>query len=251
MRNPRCPGIVCPFGFWGLACLLEVPEPPPAPRSIDHVVCSTEVDPAVLAGTGAGLDQTQLRKHLAHLRTEVRGFPIHEADVVTTNGALYELLRSASMDVVYLLSHAEAHDSSENVALIFPDGPLTSEQIIVWARDHWPVDHWGTRRPLVVLNACHTTEVVQSTMTGFVSNFVGAGAAGVVGTETLIEQQAASMAMRYFLADLSAGAPVGEAIRSMRWRLLSRGNLLGFAYTPYCAASLRLRREPSDYLDVF
>jgi hypothetical protein len=57
----------------------------------------------------------------------------------------------------------------------------------------------------------------------------------------LIDQGVASEAMEHFLADFSGGASAGEAIRLMRWRLLGRGNLLGFCYTPYCAASLRLR----------
>jgi hypothetical protein len=32
------------------------------------------------------------------------------------------------------------------------------------------------RRPLVILNACQTSEIVQSSMATFVSNFIGAGA---------------------------------------------------------------------------
>jgi CHAT domain-containing protein len=146
------------------------------------------------------------------------------------------------MDVVYLLGHCERAGPAERTqALVFPDHSLTSDDVAVWARDQWPKDHWYGRRPLIVLNACYTAEVVASTMAGFVTNFVAGGAAGVVGTETLVDQHAASVAAESFLADFTSGATAGEAIRHMRWRLLARGNLLGFAYTPYCAADLRMR----------
>ncbi|WP_327250933.1 CHAT domain-containing protein [Streptomyces sp. NBC_01244] len=146
-----------------------------------------------------------------------------------------------------MLSHCERTGPTlRTPALIFSDQPLTSDDISVWTRTVWPKDHWHERRPLVVLNACYTAELVQTTIAGFVSNFVAAGAAGVVGTETLVEQQAASCAMESFLADFSAGSGVGEAVRRMRWRLLARGNLLGFSYTAYCSANLRLRPTASS-----
>ncbi len=234
--------VLCPWGFWGLAHILEVPEPPPGERSLDQVISAAQTTPTVLAGTGSGLDQKALGKHLTRLSQQVAGFPATAEGIVTAAKALRSALEPAAMDIVYLLSHAEqAGESGLSSALVFPDGRLISDEIAVWTRDHWPADHWDGRRPLVVLNACHTAEIVQSTLGGFVSNFVAGGAAGVIGTETLIDQATASEAMEHFLAAFSGGATAGEAIRLMRWRLLGRGNLLGFCYTPYCAASLRVR----------
>ena len=82
------------------------------------------------------------------------------------------------MDIVYLLSHAEqAGQSGLSSALVFPDRKLISDEIAVWTRTTGPPIHWAGRRPLIVLNACHTAEIVQSTLGGFVSNFVAGGAA--------------------------------------------------------------------------
>src|ERR1022692_803659 len=244
--DPAEPAILRPRGFWGLAHLIEVPEPPKG-RSLDQVVTEDPTSVAVLPGTGSRLDKTRLEEHLVELRKRVTGFPTGPDAVVTAARELRSALTPATMDIVYLLSHAEqAGEAGLDSKLVFPDRPLTSGDIAVWTRDKWPADHWYSRHPLVVLNACHTAEIVQSTMAGFVPNFVDGGAAGVIGTETLIDQLTASKAMEQFLAAFSTGSTVGEAIRLMRWHLLRRGNLLGFTYTPYCAASLRLRPATSQ-----
>ena len=238
--------VLCPWGFWGLAHLIEVPEPPKE-RSLDHFVTVEPTMAAVLAGTGAGLNDRQLTAHLGQLSRRVTGFPAPPEGVITAAAALGEALEPATMDVVYLISHAERSGVLDlGSALVFPDGRLESKDVAAWTLDYWPADHWSDRHPLIVLNACHTAEIVQSMLGGFVTYFVNGGAAGVVGTETLIDQMTASVAMEHFLAEFSAGATVGEAIRVMRWRLLALGNLLGFCYTPYCAASLRLRPATSD-----
>ena len=235
------PALLCPWGFWGLAHLIEVPEPPPEKRSLDQVVSELPADTVVLPGTGSGLNDKQLREHLTKLRAKVTGFPGAPDDVVTAALRLLPALGPTTMDIVYLIGHAEQAASGLSYVLAFPDQKLASEDVATWSRDYWPTNHWHNRRPLVVLNACQTAEITQSTMGNFVKNFVAAGAAGVIGTETLIDQMAASEAMEHFLAAFSTQSTVGEAIRLMRWRLLGRGNLLGFSYTPYCAASLRLR----------
>lgn len=239
--HARKHAVLCPWGFWGLAHLIEVPEPPKE-RSLDHFVTIEPAQAAVLAGTGAGLNDQQLTAHLGQLAQRVIGFPAPSKGVVTAAADLGEALRPATMDVVYLISHAERSGVLDlGSALVFPDGRLESKDVSAWTTGSWPPDHWSGRRPLVVLNACYTAEIVQSMLGGFVTHFVNGGAAGVVGTETLIDQVTASRAMEEFLAEFSGGATVGEAIRAMRWRLLALGNLLGFCYTPYCAASLRLR----------
>ena len=43
------------------------------------------------------------------------------------------------------------------------------------------------------------------------------------------------------LAELAAGKTVGEAVRATRWKMFGLGNVMGFAYTPYCLANLSLR----------
>jgi hypothetical protein len=113
----------------------------------------------------------------------------------------------------------------------------------MWAHSTWPWDHWEERHPVVVLNGCHTAEILPETLADFVDAFTtSAGAAGVVGTEVTLDQALAGTAMEPFLAALHGGATVGQAMRHMRWELLRRGNVMGLAYSPYCAATLTLRR---------
>lgn len=228
--------VLCPWGFWGLASILEVPEPPPDQRDLDHVISTANPPLAVLAAQGAGLDQTVMGGHLGRLKRDVEGFPPVPDGVLSQVAELFTKLQPPDMDIVYLISHAESFGS----VLTF-DLPVSSGQISAWTKDDWPADHWRGRRPLVVLNACHSAELTQATLGSFVRNFVGSGAAGVIGTETLIDQLAASYAMEYFLAAFSHGASAGDAMRTMRWQMLRRGSLLGFSYTPYCAANLRAR----------
>lgn len=106
--------------------------------------------------------------------------------------------------------------------------------------------NWDVRRPLVVLNGCHTGEMLPDTPVELVTAFVdGLGAAGVIATEITLDAAFAAPAMELFLRPLFAGATVAAAIRVMRWTLLARGNLLGLAYSPYCDARLRLPTAPS------
>ena len=54
--------------------------------------------------------------------------------------------------------------------------------------------------------------------------------------------------MELFLSALRA-YPVGMALRSVRWRMFSSGNLMGLAYTPYCLAGLTLVSRPEEEED--
>lgn len=230
--------ILCPWGFWGLAYLIEVPEPL-LDRNMDESVTDLAGANEVLAAAGAGLDTNELNTHLRDLRTSVSGFPS------THLSRAQDLLNALAdpADIVYVLCHHEKlKKAGRGSALMFADGALKSDQIAQRTVANWPSDHWRKdHRPLVVLNACGTAEIVQTTMSSFVKNFAGAGASGVVGTETMIDQPTASEAMQHFLREFARGATVSEALRYSRWKLLARGSLLGLTYSPYCSATLRLR----------
>jgi hypothetical protein len=100
---------------------------------------------------------------------------------------------------------------------------------------------WGETRPLVFINGCHTVELSPDALVGFVDTLIQAKASGVIGTEVTITQgladEAAELFWSYFLKE---GTSAGQAIRRMRCDFLSKGNLMGLAYTPYCSADLRL-----------
>jgi hypothetical protein len=112
----------------------------------------------------------------------------------------------------------------------------------MWASALWSNPHWPTRKPLIVLNGCHTVEASSATLSSFVDAFVrDAGAAGVLGSEVAVEQGLASLILETFLRRFAAGATVGQALHEVRWDLFRRGNVMGLAYTAYCLSGLRIR----------
>jgi hypothetical protein len=92
----------------------------------------------------------------------------------------------------------------------------------------------------VFINGCHTAELTPELLVSFVDSFIGAYASGVIGTEVLLHQQIAGEAAEEFLMQLQNKLSVGQALREMRLHFLSKGNLMGLAYTPYCSAKLTL-----------
>ncbi|MEU6981727.1 hypothetical protein [Streptomyces sp. NPDC046371] len=130
---------LCPFGFWGLAHILEVPEPPPGQRSLDHVITTSAVHPTIVTGVGTRLDADLVDRHLERVAAQparlatTRDSPLRQAE------QLRDALEPSDMDIVYLLGHCESTGPfGRTQALVFPDRTLTRDDIAVWARDKWP-----------------------------------------------------------------------------------------------------------------
>jgi hypothetical protein len=154
-------------------------------------------------------------------------------------------LAASDIDLIYFYCHGrrlrpEGADTFIPALEIGENEQITPMEINIWKSD-WSAEHWKRRRPLVVVNGCHTNELTPEEVLSFVTAFSDAKAAGVVGTETSIEQGLAGTAIEFFLSFLKEGKKLGEAIHQMRWELLRKGNLMGLTYTPYCSADLRLR----------
>jgi hypothetical protein len=92
----------------------------------------------------------------------------------------------------------------------------------------------------VFINGCHTAEITPRTLVQFVDAFAGVFAAGVIGTETTVHQRVANEMAEEFWRRLRGGDTVGSALQAARVRLLHRGNLMGLAYTAYCALGLHI-----------
>jgi hypothetical protein len=232
--------VLCPFGFWGLSSIIEQPRDNPA-----DVVSDTAHPVSLLVAADSSLDQGYWQQHLAAL---TRAMPdAVTMPVIEDAATLGSRLGPEDMDVVYLYCHSGTEAAADGVLssiyLNLGTSRLRTSSIHNWARRPWPYPHWPRRRPLVVLNGCHTVEQTSQTLGGFVDAFAGrAGAAGVLGTEVKLTQAVAGFAMEHFLAALTAGQTVGAALRSMRWAMLAQGNVMGLAYTPYCLSQLTLRR---------
>jgi len=253
---PVCPyedahpdNVLCPYGFWGLSCLLE--QPPTVGRDLETVVYDGTASIAVLAAVGGTLDQDLTAVHVDRLRD---GPPACRLDqpAIGTESDLVSALKPEAMDVVYFYCHC-GYDRRSQLAAVdrYLDlGGYTVKPVDItrWARSiEWEFPHWPRRRPLIVLNGCHTAETTSGTLNGFVSAFTGwAGASGVLGTEVTIEQGLAGRAMEELLARLLNGDTAAAALHSVRWAMLQRGNVMGLAYTAHCLANLALRPSTAN-----
>lgn len=241
---------LCPWGFWGLSAILE--HPPYVDRNLEGVVAADGITPSFLVAVGTDLDKKLSSEHISALDRQV-AVTWNRPPIYVTNELRRELGQQ-SMDVIYLYCHCDYVQDAPGVGLKphlrFDDtAPVTPAVISAWATSAaWPYPHWPDRHPLVVINGCRTVELQSGSLAGFVEAFTNrAGAAGVIGTEITIDQGVAGWAMELFLTSIAEGATVGMALRQARWAMLRRGNLMGFAYTPYCLAGLALRRysEPT------
>lgn len=214
---PHCPvrdhsgNVLCPFGFWGLSSVLEHPVGPLTQR-ISPRPWPFEVTMAV----DAGMDRALTERHVTELMSQIPPGSVTSAYVVPAE--LGRMLADETMDVVHL------H---------FREGFLDAEEIARWNREGvWPQPHWPVRKPLVV----GTTP-----MAGLVRSFVEHGASAVVCPEEAVPQDMAGWVTGMLLARLAAGVGAGEAVRQVRWEMLSRGNVMGLAYTLHGSADLRMR----------
>jgi multiple sugar transport system ATP-binding protein len=238
------PNTLCPFGFWGFAHIIEVP-----PSSLNHrlALYVTTDDPPVrlVVGLSDKLDSSLSTRHLASL-VDCLGLARPDIARCSSMSTLESSLAGSDIDLIYFYCHGrrsrpEGADIGIPALEIGQSERITPMEVNTW-KSGWSDEHWNRRRPLVVVNGCHTSELTPEEILSFVTAFSDAKAAGVVGTETSIEQGLAGTAMEWFLSSLKQGKKLGEAMHQMRWRLLHKRNVMGLTYAPYCSADLRLRR---------
>jgi hypothetical protein len=205
--------------------------------------------PQLVVGIAAdsSLDQRLAKRHLKRLEES----PAHStlARLPTdTEEDLARALDPDDTDIVYFYTHCGYEDLGSGRAdrfLTLGDMAVYAQNVNLWATLWNNLDHWSQRPPLVVLNGCHTTESTSGTLNNFVTAFTRwAGASGVLGSEITLEQGLAGHILEQVLTALTRGCTVGEALHEARWQLLSRGNLMGLAYTPYCPANLMFCHVP-------
>lgn len=207
--------VLCPFGFWGLSSVLEQPVGPLVWRVSER---ARPFEVALLVDPG--MDRVPTERFATELMSLVPPESVSSAYVRSSE--LGQELAHETMDVVLLHGH---------------EGYLDAGEIIRWWREGvWPREHWPERKPLVVGT---------SPMDKLASVLVQHGAAGVLSPEVEVDQVMAGWVTGMVLARLAAGASAGDAVRQTRWEMLSRGNVLGLAYTLRAGADLRLRTPPS------
>ncbi|WP_040743157.1 hypothetical protein [Nocardia tenerifensis] len=236
--------VLCPFGFWGLSCVIE--QPPSTSSPVDTVLRRPE-PMSVFMAYDPDLDSNSTDQHIVTLVGSL-GARTMQTLRVSDLDILGKALAEESMDIVYLYCHggyssASAHPLARpGTVLQFGRRYLHPLDIGNWRREHWPIPHWPNRKPLIMLNGCHTAALTSETLSNFVESFVvRAEGAALIGTEVTLEQGMAGWFGALLLTELTRGATAGVALRGARWAGLQRGNVMGLAYTLHGLADLRLR----------
>jgi hypothetical protein len=225
----RCPyeerhdgpgGVLCPYGFWGLAYLIEEQHGIDPPR-----VTGTASPPTLLVARNRTVDDggwPARRRALARISGAAG------VVVVTDTGTLRTGLQDG-VDLLYVLCPGSAPGEMQFSAA----DRLTVAEVASWSQIGAAGRRRG-RRPLVLLAAGEPgPDMVAGLITGL-------GAAGVLAAEVAFGRDLAGDAMEAFLSGLYTGDSMGTALRRMRWELLARHSLAGLAYTPYGCIDLRV-----------
>jgi hypothetical protein len=233
--NGACPSYgkleyVCPSGFWGFRHGIGLPvsvKKGDAPPDI-----ALDGPPKMLVGVATNLDQ--LSEHMQRLQEILPDLGWHYSE--NSDGILQQL-KAGESHIVYFYCHGGLDDNTKIPYLQVGSGSDYIEGSIL--RDEFI--YWDKPRPLIFLNGCRTTALDPEQAINLVQDFIGAGGAGVIGTEiTIFEPLACEFAEECFRQFLVDNIPIGEAVRRARLKLLKTGNPLGLVYTPFVLPSLSL-----------
>ncbi len=246
----RCPfehvhankNVLCPFGFWGFKHIIEQPASQPKDRNLPLEVRATNRPPVLVMGLSLQLDSRLTQQHVDAIKGRLPRFHVYDYDSLDQIKAAL----ADSIEVVYFYCHGRREilpgtDQAIPYLELGRGERFQPQDITAWRAADWPPQHWRESSPLVFINGCHTAELTPELLVNFVDKFIAAYASGVIGTEIALEQGVASEAAEQFFGPFQGGEmSVGQALHQMRLHLLSKGNLLGLAYTPYCSTDLKL-----------
>jgi hypothetical protein len=258
----RCPhnlekgdheNVICPFGFWGLRHIIEQPLSALVRKdggyaltnAISSISAGATIKAAV-ARTGDSAMAAAVDAHLAQLALNVASKynPPKGATSATEAAKVFQ-----ESELVYILCHGKYDDLRYEPYLGIGDNDGRDEhRIYPTTIQDWgtktcapTLSSWPQKRPLVIVNGCHTCDLKPGEMLNIVSALNTVGAGGVVGTEVSVQLpialEMANNFLRYLLP--TSGLGVGEALYRARWDLANKGNLFGLAYTAYCKADLK------------
>jgi len=248
--RPACPyenthtrNTICPFGFWGFKHIIEQLPSMPKGRDVQRTIKVSNRPITLLAALSLDLDSKLSDSHLRELETKlsstVKIVPYRSRKEIET------ALSQPKLELVYFYCHGgrlelPGSDSPTPFLGIGKEERLTTTDLVTWSFD-WETGHWVDTSPLVFINGCHTAEITPDSLVNFVDTFVGVYAAGVIGTEIVLDQRIANEAAAtffYYFKDQKCS--VGRALQQVRRTFLLKGNLLGLVYTPYCSVDLHL-----------
>ena len=242
--GPHLENVLCPFGFWGYRYAIEqlsssdkpVLSIPAAPRC-DVVIGEAQYD----------LDIGALDAHVNRLRASLAKMPVDAQLREGKDKASIERLLGADLPFIYFYCHGERLNIKDpNTYLGVGKGEkITAQDLIGWTATWYARLKkliWNSVRPLVFINACHTVAIEPKTLVSYLQAFISRGrAAGVIGTEVLVDQSLAmDVAERFVATWMSGEKTVEQALRAVSLDYLRSGNMLGLVYTPYCWSELKI-----------
>jgi hypothetical protein len=231
--------VLCPYGFWGYRHLLEQP---PSRALITKIPHRKGARAAVARNLALNPE------HFEEIRGCLEGFIVSDCD---SREDLIAAIADPLLPLVYFYCHGDTAllaDTQEPLPYleIGSHDRIAPGDFRAWADDGaWNVANWTDVPPLVFINGCSTTAITPEGVVNFVDKLVQVGAAGVVGTEiNVAERTAGEIGLRFY--GYLAGAEVvsvGQALHRTRIDMLSKGNVSGLAYTPFCSMDLALVQE--------
>jgi hypothetical protein len=237
--------LVCPYGFWGFRYVIE--QPASTGNRSAPVTVGASPPSSLIVAESLQLDGKESDRHLGELKRLLPAFAQQRA---TSRDQVGKDLADPGLELAYFYCHGKDGGSNQSPFLeVGKKDEIPPEQIVAWHRTTWgeTPGHWGTTKPLVFLNGCHTAELTPQSPVNFVDSFSQVGASGVVGTEITLDQAMAGEFAEVFFGHFGGdpGRGVGDALRRTRLHFLAKGNVLGLAYVAYCRAELELGAVPA------
>ncbi len=221
-------GYICPSGFWGFRHNLGMPVSVPRGRDQPAEIV-LDGQPQVVIGVATNLDQVE--DHMKCLKQIRADLGWHYS---TDRNDILSQLKSKT-HLVYFYCHGGVKNNTPYIQLGSGNDYIEGSNLRAYSIE------WDNPQPLVFINGCHTTALDPKQSINLVQDFVGAGGAGVIGTEiTVFEHLARKFSEECLRIFLTTGISIGEATRMARLRLLKQGNPLGLVYTPFVLPSLHI-----------
>ena len=243
--KPHKSNTLCPFGFWGYRYAIEqlsstkslVTEIPAPAGDIEMVAALTQYK----------VDTRMLNEHITRLQGNLDRVVMRVGD---TRAEIKEHLHDPDLHLVYFYCHGNypGQTGGDTYLGIGNKEMLTGPDFESWRTEWWRQERikvWDKIRPLIFINACHSVDIEPDSLVSLLRSFVGrAGAAGVIGTEVRVNQSLAIKVAEIFFDEfVNKGTAVSQALHKIQLHFLSKGNLFGLMYTPYCSADLKLARN--------
>jgi hypothetical protein len=230
--------VVCVWGFWGMRFSIEqLLASDGEALTEDATLVETSGSGDILVVIGAGTTLKATKDLAATLGLELGAARVQAFDGSTK---LLDVLWSEQRpSLLLVIGHLETRriqgqPAGERIALLGGEW-LTIRGLQNRLTGGLP---WDRPRPIVVLAACESGNSDITRLLSFPGAFATAGAAGFVGTETVVFE---GLAVRFALAltrGLAGGRPLGRVLLGFRRELMLELNPLGLVFTAYGDAEL-------------